>query len=291
MSSPGQFLVAIGLLSLIFFLLLHAQSWWSSHHSLHAPSVGPERLRFGSRKEVLDLIQLIKLQNHTIHVLEDRLRAELSRSVGSGQVVDEAKAVLAKIQAEQDEFQRLQVQQSLAVAEAKTQATIVTSLQPVTLFESECDARYGLHLIDDWRKQRELWCAADGTTDTAAAAPGVGPSELECFPYHQQHKKLDGRGPDVFCVATNFVIDFSKLDSSFDNSHKPALGSQYINFQAGSLLANCRKTRSFKHNLFMPHQQQQVTTVPTMRRYPLSILIYSMLTVSKVCGWSDGVIR
>ena len=66
-----------------------------------------------------------------------------------------------------------------------------------------CERKYGLELIENWRNNRESWC--ESRDDTAES------SKLECFPYHQDHKKLDGRGSDLFCTATNFVIDFSKV--------------------------------------------------------------------------------
>ena len=69
----------------------------------------------------------------------------------------------------------------------------------VTDMEADCENRYGLTLIENWKKAGEVWC-----TDGAQ-------SVLKCYPYHQKHKQLDGRGPDMFCEATNFVIDFSKV--------------------------------------------------------------------------------
>jgi len=69
-----------------------------------------------------------------------------------------------------------------------------------TKFEQECENRYGLHLADLWKGERQIWCNDES-----------GLSTLVCYPYHQQHKRLDGRGPDMFCEATNFLVDFSKV--------------------------------------------------------------------------------
>ena len=70
----------------------------------------------------------------------------------------------------------------------------------LTAMEADCENRYGVTLIEHWSKAEEIWCSDDGAN-----------SVLRCYPYHQKHKQLDGRGPDLFCEATNFVIDFSKV--------------------------------------------------------------------------------
>jgi hypothetical protein len=73
-----------------------------------------------------------------------------------------------------------------------------------TKFDQDCENRYGMTLIDEWRKSEQIWCEDK--------IPNANyRSTLKCFPYHQQHKKKDDRGPDLFCEATNFVIDFSKV--------------------------------------------------------------------------------
>ena len=71
-----------------------------------------------------------------------------------------------------------------------------------TSMERDCEQRYGMQLITKWKNNEEIWCSNKDPKDL---------SELTCYPLHQTHKKLDGRGSDLFCVATNFVIDFSKV--------------------------------------------------------------------------------
>ena len=85
-------------------------------------------------------------------------------------------------------------------------------------------------------------------------------SQLTCYPYHQQHKILDGRGEDLFCEASNVVIDFSKVGGTVSPSGKPGKGSEYLRFGADSLLATCRKTEHYDPRLFMPHHSLQMHT-------------------------------
>lgn len=75
---------------------------------------------------------------------------------------------------------------------------------PSTSMEKDCEKRYGLELVQQWKKNKEVWCASGSNS--------VVESELVCYPYHQHHKKLDGRTADVICEAKNFVIDFSKVN-------------------------------------------------------------------------------
>ena len=74
---------------------------------------------------------------------------------------------------------------------------------PLSDFEMDCESRYGIQLVSEWRKSEQIWCKNEQSSEII--------SELRCFPYHQKHKQLDGRGPDMFCEATNFVVDFSKV--------------------------------------------------------------------------------
>jgi hypothetical protein len=78
-----------------------------------------------------------------------------------------------------------------------------SSFIPNSDLERQCELRFGLSLVGAWRQIKQSWCQS-----SSSQMPRV---ELRCYPYHQEHKKLDGRGPDNFCVATNFVVDFSKV--------------------------------------------------------------------------------
>ena len=121
-----------------------------------------------------------------------------------------------------------------------------------------CERRFGINLIDKWKQSEETWCSSSSNNSNDKNMK----SELKCYPYHQEHKKLDGRGPDMFCVASNFIMDFSKIKGANDvpPAHKPALGSQYYSFEKNSLSSSCTKTDKWKSQLFMPHHSLQVNT-------------------------------
>jgi hypothetical protein len=91
---------------------------------------------------------------------------------------------------------------SICNSTIRSGSNFVLSVKPTDL-EQSCEERFGMKLIEEWKKSKETWCK-----DTQNSYLN---SELTCYPYHQHHKKLDGRGPDVFCEATNFIIDFSKV--------------------------------------------------------------------------------
>jgi len=118
---------------------------------------------------------------------------------------------------------------------------------PLSQMEDKCEKRYGLELIHEWRKSRQVFCSSEGGHLSAAK------SELVCYPYKQAHKSY---AEDIFCEATNFVVDFSKIKGSIPTS-KPPLGSQYLEFAQGSLQSACSKTQKMG-NHFMPHHALQM---------------------------------
>eukprot|EP01033_Poteriospumella_lacustris_P004587 gene4587-3281_t len=123
---------------------------------------------------------------------------------------------------------------------------------PVSDMENDCEERFGLSLVGKWQENRQVWCQDN------SASKNSQPSELVCYRYHQHHKKREGQGPDMFCVATNFVIDFSKIHGEYEKGHKPPLGQQYYHFDAHSLSATCSKTSEYHENMFMPHHSLQM---------------------------------
>lgn len=73
--------------------------------------------------------------------------------------------------------------------------------------EKECEARYGIALADLWRDSEQIWC------EELPESKVRHPSSLKCYPYMQEHcKVLDFNKEDIFCVAENFVMDFSKVN-------------------------------------------------------------------------------
>lgn len=129
-----------------------------------------------------------------------------------------------------------------------------TDLLPLTSLQADCERRFGIELIEQWKASKQVWC--DAPT-----------SQLVCYPYHQHHKKLDGRGTDVFCEATNFIIDFSKIHGQVSMQKKPSKGTEYLQFGAGSLQSSCQKTAfySSKGNRFMPHHALQMRSFEDSR--------------------------
>eukprot|EP01036_Dinobryon_divergens_P031482 gene31482-40884_t len=180
-----------------------------------------------------DLLKLISLQNETIATLERQIM-NMKVAIASSQISMDSK-ITEKIP--------IAEKNNLAVAKAakKKSSSLLTDM------EADCENRYGVTLIEQWSKAEEIWCS-DGAN-----------SLLKCYPYHQKHKQLDGRGPDLFCEATNFVIDFSKVHGEH-SSMKPMLGDQYLHFEQGSLLSSCTKTDKYRPHLFMPHHSLQMQT-------------------------------
>lgn len=133
---------------------------------------------------------------------------------------------------------------------------------PDTKLAALCEDRFGVTLIEKWKLSEQIWCDSSNSSHLQ--------SRLRCFPYQQEHKKLDGRGADMFCVATNFFIDFSKVHGSNEASpeHKYPLGQQYYSFMTGSLFSSCSKTNKWKHSLFMPHNALQMDSFKANQAVP-----------------------
>jgi hypothetical protein len=252
--------------------------------------------RLHSQYDVPSLLELIRVQNETIHTLEIHLKNTMMSK--SDRLAEDAKLIeiadhLAQLSRENEQnriraaschnmshelehnfdkaLQQARLDAAAAVHCPEVTGTSEISVQPPSLAvtngvvtygvanklwptsqrEDECEAKYGLELVNIWKKNEEMWCALpQGAADVE--------SELKCYPYHQAHKKLDGRAPDLFCEATNFVIDFSKVSGDIANKGKPAKGSEYLTFGEGSLQSTCRKTASYQSRLFMPHFGKQV---------------------------------
>lgn len=149
-------------------------------------------------ESISKLIDLIRIQNETIVTLEKKLeKTQLKLTSTSTYQPPSLPSSLAS---------------SPTSSSLSTSHAIEEEFPPVTSrFRQECLNRYGMDLASIWKKNEEIWCE-DSTHQ----------SYLKCYPYHQAHKKLDGRGPDLFCEATNFLIDFSKVNK---HSLSPSLVS------------------------------------------------------------------
>jgi len=199
----------------------------------------------GDQLHMKSLVELVNIQSETIRTLEAHLKQMVSKS--GDKSAEDAKLIeisdtISKLTRESEQNRQkaaqcynmsqeiehnfdIQVQQlklsSLTQAHCPEQpvAAVATTTAPVspsaesrryveprTKLEEQCEQRYGMELVDTWRKNEQIWCAS-GDQDPKLK------SELKCYPYHQAHKKLDRRGPDLVCEATNFVIDFDKVSS------------------------------------------------------------------------------
>ena len=111
-----------------------------------------------------------------------------------------------------------------------------------------CEVKYGFHLVGEWRKSKQTWCE------------GVS-SSIQCYPYQQRHKKLDGRGPDMFCVGENVYIDFSKVEGSVNNAGGRSKLTNYLKYRDGSLFSkDCKKTGQWNARYLMPHHAAQMAS-------------------------------
>lgn len=189
-----QNIVCIVVVGCIFALL-------GFHFSLRPSRSGVETShKSKSVDDVVQLMRVMRAQNETIanliEVLEEKHPAMT--------------ALLETIKQKDHEISKLSNQIDTLLSEKlDSKQPAISSplgsfdLQPTGLqLDRECEWRYGLTLIEEWKKKEEIWCETDSGAEMK--------SSLRCFPYHQQHKKLDHRGPDVFCEARNFFIDFAK---------------------------------------------------------------------------------
>ena len=123
-----------------------------------------------------------------------------------------------------------------ANANTKVQTVVVTSnthehllLPPDNDVDNTCQAQYGLSVITKWKATKETWCYSD--------VDGVE-YRLDCYPYHQEHKRRNGKGKDMFCEARNVVIDFGKVKGDISYNAKPNnVYTRYFNFDPGLVLA------------------------------------------------------
>jgi hypothetical protein len=170
-----QFLVVFILITLTGILILNVT---------HNVSFGQNNVNENEK-----LLDLIKLQNETINLLLQKQSKEQSVLL---------KANVNEVNKNNNRQYKLNMEPISTISKIANNDELQTSLQ------EDCENRYGLKLANEWKKTAETWCEPSEIAESLK-------SELTCYPYHQQHKKLDGRGPDMFCVATNFIIDFSKV--------------------------------------------------------------------------------
>ncbi|KAJ1438330.1 hypothetical protein B484DRAFT_477201 [Ochromonadaceae sp. CCMP2298] len=246
-------LLSFAALAMVGLLLLHKYSMPPSNAYLDA--------MHSDMFEVQYLLELIRVQNETIHTLEAHLVQRIHKQGVESSKEDEKLVQIS------DEISRLSQEnemhrqraascansslvQPVAVQQKCPLAGARGPREPLSGFEADCEARYGLELAETWGRNEQIWCQS---------RPGDAvQSQLKCYPYHQKHKKLDGRGADLFCEASNFVVDFSKVDGQIVKKGKPSKGSGYLRFGEGSLLSPCERTKQYQPRLFMPHHALQM---------------------------------
>lgn len=232
----------------------------------------PSSISFRDIHGSKELFDIIHIQNetiakllHTIDKGETPIVKSLMKSIADKEM--EISKLLQKIEAQQ-QFQEKQLK--LLQQKQLTKPQHVTPPIKVDTIESqyplvpkphemqhECEKRYGLELIDLWRKSEQVWCQSDSKVEL--------PSTIKCYPYTQEHKRRDGRGADMFCVATNIFIDFSKVSGTHVLHGKPPHGDMYLNFQDGSIYSSCTKTDHFQPQLFMSHHSRQMRSFVSNR--------------------------
>lgn len=239
--------VALGLACLLLMMVTlspsspssSSASSTSSHHHLG---------------DIERLMGIISTQNETLYALRrarreegqtpevDQLMAALSSKDASIMRLKEQLREASSALEEQQRMSKngLTFEMESTVAEKEN----FLAVKPGYL-EEECESKYGLNLVENWRRSGETWCQTDAEAKVE--------SSLSCYPFKQQHK----RDKDMFCEATNFIIDFSKISGMHGNS-KPRKGDQYLSFAKQSLLSSCKKTEKYNSRLFMPHHARQM---------------------------------
>jgi hypothetical protein len=259
------FLLLISFLSLLYLLLPYLTPSSSSPSSSTSSSLSLAH----TTADIEKMIQIIQLQNQTIHTLATHSSPSSSSPLASSSasssshgmdLTKDSKDLLVLLQEKEYEIfllkQKLATQQQSPLPPPLSSSPLGTSTSsapspayplsvPMTSFTSDCEMRYGMQLIDQWKASKQVWCTSPDSV------PSRDRSELVCYPYTQKHKS----SPDVFCEATNFVIDFSKISGGHSSGKAPR-GDQYLGFDSGSLLATCQKTKAYRN--FMPHQTLQV---------------------------------
>jgi hypothetical protein len=267
---PSFTLMMISLILSAYLLLPYIIP--SSSYSLSSSSH-----HYHTTQDLENMIKLIQIQNQTIYTLS---HPHNSPDISISSPGDETFHLIQKLQQKDLEIKQLQQQlltlknqqlpfssssstfssSSTSISSSSSSLSSTYSLNiPDTSFHSECEARYGMKLIDEWKSKKQTWCQSSPSSlssSSSSSSSGVPESSLICYPHIQKHKN----SPDLFCEATNFIIDFSKITGEETTHGKPPRGEQYLDFAMGSLISNCEKTNLFRH--FMPHHSLQVDYLP-----------------------------
>ena len=252
MKSLGSLLAVIMIAILLIICL-------QSRVNLFGSQEISQHTNYDHANTVKQMLEIIRVQNETINLLENVIShnhnvPKLSDLVTTNHKQEESIRKLKNQLTElsQREHSTVDTPTNNLLPNSCCDSSPFTALKGSSL-QQDCDSRYGMKLIELWKRNKQVWCE-----DSDSSATNMDKrSRLVCYPYHQEHKKLDGRGPDIFCEATNFFIDFAKVHGTSGNS-KPHLGDQYLSFDQGSLFSTCQKTSKYQGQLFMPHNILQM---------------------------------
>lgn len=281
-------MIAIVLLAILLLISNHYHTYGDFSLSTSSISKTDSKSIIINQKEMLALEranQRLKNENVTISrktlVDDNRIISSLTDLIKSKdfqieELLNQLEE-LKSLQSQKEELILLNISNSIESASSSVNTNPDSSLpskkysldvEDVEL-QKHCEAKFGVSLIDNWQACKEIWCGASSNSNTNSKTSentsnkdnlnsgAKTQSELRCYPYHQLHKQNDGRGPDMFCEATNFMIDFSKVHGKASGS-KPHLGAQYHSFDMGSLQGNCHITNKYRSELFMPHHALQM---------------------------------
>eukprot|EP01041_Mallomonas_annulata_P009908 gene9908-20605_t len=273
-------LIGVGIMSLTFLIIANFHVF-NPHQKFSA--------RHHQYTKIDTLIEIIKLQNESISFLTNYSNPNLNNI----KLLDELQLKQLEIAQLQDENEKqknilasFQNQiKSLSNSNQAPPVPIPSNIHPniesiqikacepstddhfllpkLPNMEADCEKRYGMELIKLWRQSEQTWCESSTSTSTTDNSKARPQATLKCFPYTQEHKRKDGRGADMFCVATDVFIDFSKVSGTHVTHGKPQRGDQYHNFKSGSIFGYCDKTPHYLSQLFMPHHRTQMNTFIT----------------------------
>lgn len=220
-----------------------------SHHNEHHPAGPAEVASAKPHQEQVDrLLELIRAQNATITSLTGLVESPKKGPPLSNSLLREKDAQIRELKAA---LSKSLAASQTVVAQSSSSGGGGTDLKTI---DGQCEQLYGMSLVENWKRNAQTWC------ESGEEEGLPGGSKLVCYPYHQHHKIKDGRGPDVFCHATNIFVDFSKVGGSHAPHGKPPLSQQYLSFAHGSLSSPCKKTPFYRPNLFMPHHALQMSS-------------------------------
>ena len=162
---------------------------------------------FWRRERSLDnILSIVHSQNETISIMNKLLHnnpklSQLFETLkGKDEEINALKQQISKFSSiSLNSTKKLSIQKDIHLSVKEDDLNNNVIIPPPTPFQTECESRYGMTLVKLWRKSEQTWCT------TTSEAPLQ--SALKCYPYRQKHKRAE----DMFCVATNFFIDFAKV--------------------------------------------------------------------------------